>query len=102
MVPEQFKRGDRLIMEMIPQFEPWLGEEELAQVAETIRDNWITGGKKTKEFDADTLKACKAVLEDVARGKDDAFNAAISLHNIFKIPPYTAYKITRKIEEKSR
>ena len=59
-------------------------------------------GKKTKEYDADTLKACKAVLEDVARGKDDAFNAAISLHNIFKIPPYMAYKITRKIEEKSR
>lgn len=36
---------------MIPQFEPWLGEEELALVSETIRDNWITGGKKVQEFE---------------------------------------------------
>ena len=36
---------------MIPQFEPWLGEEELALLAECIRDNWITGGKKLKEFE---------------------------------------------------
>jgi perosamine synthetase len=38
-------------MQNIPQFEPWLGEEELVQVAETIKDNWITGGPKVKEFE---------------------------------------------------
>lgn len=38
-------------MEHIPQFEPWLGQEELAKLAECIQDNWITGGKKLKEFE---------------------------------------------------
>ena len=43
---------------MIPQFEPWLGEEELAQVAETIRANWITGGEKTREFERQIAELC--------------------------------------------
>jgi perosamine synthetase len=43
---------------MIPQFEPWLGEEELAQVAETIRANWITGGEKVKEFERKIGELC--------------------------------------------
>jgi len=43
---------------MIPQYEPWLGDEELAQVAETIRANWITGGKKTKEFERKIAELC--------------------------------------------
>ena len=38
-------------MERIPQFEPWLGSEELAKLTECIQDNWITGGKKLKEFE---------------------------------------------------
>jgi perosamine synthetase len=42
----------------IPQFEPWLGEEELAQVAETIRANWITGGAKVKEFERKIAELC--------------------------------------------
>ena len=45
-------------MEMIPQFEPWLGEEELAQVAETIRANWITGGEKVKQFESKIAEIC--------------------------------------------
>lgn len=36
---------------MIPQFEPWLGAEELAQLTETIKANWITGGPKVQEFE---------------------------------------------------
>lgn len=43
---------------MIPQFEPWLGEEELAQVAETIRANWITGGEKVREFERKIGELC--------------------------------------------
>ncbi len=38
-------------MERIPQFEPWLGLEELTKLTECIQDNWITGGKKLKEFE---------------------------------------------------
>jgi perosamine synthetase len=38
-------------MEYIPQYEPWLGQEELSKLAECIKDNWITGGKKVKEFE---------------------------------------------------
>jgi len=52
-------------MEIIPQFEPWLGEEELAQVAETIRANWITGGVKVKEFE-ERLAALVGVKHAVA------------------------------------
>jgi len=43
---------------MIPQFEPWLGEEELAQLTETIKANWITGGVKVKEFEARIAELC--------------------------------------------
>ncbi len=38
-------------MDFIPQYEPWLGDEELALLTECIKDNWITGGKKVKEFE---------------------------------------------------
>lgn len=43
---------------MIPQFEPWLGEEELAQLTETIRANWITGGEKVKQFEKQIAELC--------------------------------------------
>ncbi len=43
---------------MIPQFEPWIGEEELAQITDTIRSNWITGGKKTREFESKIAELC--------------------------------------------
>jgi len=43
---------------MIPQFEPWLGEEELAQITECIRANWITGGEKTREFERKIAEIC--------------------------------------------
>jgi len=43
---------------MIPQFEPWLGEEELVQVAECIKGNWITGGPKVKEFERRIAELC--------------------------------------------
>lgn len=37
--------------EKIPYYEPTLGEEELAQLAEVIRSNWISEGAKTREFE---------------------------------------------------
>ena len=43
---------------MIPQFEPWLGEEELNQLAECIRANWITGGEKVREFERRIAELC--------------------------------------------
>jgi perosamine synthetase len=36
----------------IPQFAPYLGEEEIRELIETIRNNWITEGPKTKEFES--------------------------------------------------
>jgi perosamine synthetase len=59
---------------MIPQFEPWLGEEELAQVTETIRANWITGGVKVKEFE-DRLAAIVGVKHAIA-----ACNGTLALY----------------------
>jgi perosamine synthetase len=44
---------------IIPTYEPWLGKEELNQLAETIKANWITGGPKVKEFQDKIAKLCK-------------------------------------------
>ena len=35
---------------IIPQTEPWLGKEELKHLAESIKNQWISGGPKLKEF----------------------------------------------------
>jgi len=35
----------------IPQFAPYLGEDEIKELVETIRNNWITEGPKTREFE---------------------------------------------------
>ena len=59
-------------------------------------------GKKTKEFDPETLKACKATLEGLATGRDGLIDAVISLHNIFKIPPDYALKIASNVAKKTR
>jgi perosamine synthetase len=37
--------------EPIPYYEPWLGEEELAHLSDVIRNNWISEGPKTAEFE---------------------------------------------------
>ena len=34
----------------IPQLEPFLGEEELAELADCIHTNWLTEGPKAAEF----------------------------------------------------
>lgn len=36
---------------MIPQIEPWIGEEELKEITEVIKSTWLTEGKKTKQFE---------------------------------------------------
>jgi perosamine synthetase len=38
-------------MEYIPIIKPYLGKEEADLLMETIKDNWITGGKKVEEFE---------------------------------------------------
>jgi len=43
---------------MIPQYEPYIGEEELAQLAEVVKTNWITEGKKTGEFEREIAEYC--------------------------------------------
>lgn len=40
---------------VIPQFQPFLGVEELASIKETLESNWISEGKKTSEFVEDFL-----------------------------------------------
>lgn len=36
---------------MIPQIEPWIGKEELAELTEVIKSTWLTEGEKTKRFE---------------------------------------------------
>jgi perosamine synthetase len=46
-------------MDYIPVFKPYLGKEESDLLLETIRDNWITGGKKVAEFEAKIAELTK-------------------------------------------
>jgi len=46
-------------MDYIPQFEPWIDSTELTLLSETITDNWITGGKKVKEFEKKIAGLCR-------------------------------------------
>src|SRR5207247_7212226 len=41
----------KLKSEKISYYESWIGEEELTLIAEVIRDNWISEGPKTREFE---------------------------------------------------
>ena len=59
--------------EYLPFCRPALGEEEISEVVDTLRSNWITTGPKTKRFEADfaaylgspgalALNSCTAAL----------------------------------------
>ncbi len=52
------KLKGEVLMDYIPQSEPWLDEQELAQLAECITDNWITEGKKVKKFEERIAELC--------------------------------------------
>lgn len=43
---------------IIPQIEPWLGKEEIKEVTESIKAQWISGGPKVKEFQEKIAKLC--------------------------------------------
>jgi len=62
-----------VISEFIPFSPPNIGEEEIDEVLDTLRSNWITTGPKTKQFEADfaaylnapealALNSCTAAL----------------------------------------
>lgn len=40
----------------VPQMEPWVGQEEYKAIASCFKENWITEGPKTKEFQEKLLK----------------------------------------------
>jgi len=44
---------------MIRHSDPWLGDEEIAQLTDCIRNNWITGGVKVKEFEERIAELCQ-------------------------------------------
>jgi len=43
---------------IIPNIEPWLGKEEIKEVTESIKNQWISGGPKLKEFQEKIAKLC--------------------------------------------
>ncbi len=43
---------------IIPQIEPFIGKEELKEVSETIKNKWISGGFKLKDFQGKIAKLC--------------------------------------------
>lgn len=48
LIVEEFKMAPK---KMLPQIEPWIDEEELKEITEVIRSNWLTEGKKTEQFE---------------------------------------------------
>lgn len=44
---------------IIPQIEPWLGKEEIREVTESIKTQWISGGPKLKKFQQKIAKLCQ-------------------------------------------
>lgn len=40
----------------VPQFSPWVGDEEYRAIASCFKANWITEGPKTREFEEKLLK----------------------------------------------
>src|SRR5881296_1685851 len=46
--------------EFLPFSPPLIGEEEIAEVVDTLRSNWITTGPKTKRFETDFAAAVRA------------------------------------------
>lgn len=43
---------------IIPNTEPWVGKEELEEIAQSIKAKWISGGPKVKEFQEKIAKLC--------------------------------------------
>ncbi len=39
--------------DFLPFFKPLIGQEEIDEVTDTLRSNWLTTGPKTKQFEAD-------------------------------------------------
>ncbi|MFH1462566.1 MAG: DegT/DnrJ/EryC1/StrS family aminotransferase [bacterium] len=44
---------------IIPNIEPWLGKEEIKEVVESIKNQWISGGPKVKKFQEKIAKLCR-------------------------------------------
>ena len=64
---------------MIPQIEPWIDEVELNELSRVIKDNWITEGKKTEEFESEFKKLTGATHAFAVN------NGTIGLHTAQKI-----------------
>ncbi len=45
-------------MKVIPQVRPWLGKEELKELKEVLKSQWISGGPKIKKFQEEIAKVC--------------------------------------------
>ncbi len=52
---EDFKRA-----EFLPFHRPWIGEEEIAEVADCLRSGWVTTGPRTKRFEAEFASYAEA------------------------------------------
>ena len=44
---------------MVPYFRPEIGEEEIAEVVDTLRSGWLTTGPRTKRFEAAMASAVR-------------------------------------------
>jgi dTDP-4-amino-4,6-dideoxygalactose transaminase len=65
----------------LPYSLPWIGEEEIAEMVDSLRSNWITTGPKTKQFEAElaayvgarhaiAVNSCTAALQIALAAQD--------------------------------
>ncbi len=66
----------------IPFSPPWIGEEEIREVVDTLRSDWITTGPKTRRFEKEFRKFVKADAALALSSCTAGLHLALVLHGI--------------------
>lgn len=66
----------------IPFSPPWIGEEEIREVVDTLRSDWITTGPKTRRFEEEFRKFVKADSALALSSCTAGLHLALVLHGI--------------------
>src|SRR5665811_176987 len=68
--------------EFLPYNRPWIGEEELAEVADTLRSGWLTTGPKTKRFEAELAAYVGARHAIAVSSCTAALHVSLAAHDV--------------------
>ncbi len=68
--------------EFLPYSRPWIGEEEVAEVADSLRSGWLTTGPKTKRFEAELAAYVGARHAIAVSSCTAALHVALAAHDV--------------------